>query len=217
MLDPLPALLVEDVHKSYARLCVLDGIDIELPRSCLGGVVGENGSGKSTLLRILAGQLAADRGRVSCPGGVGYCPQEPVLNPALTTSQHLRLFQVAYALPHLGRANELLDQLHFAADRRQRVDTLSGGTRQKLNLTLALMHDPTLLLLDEPYQGFDWETYQRFWELAGSLRDRGDSILMVSHISYEIGRFDQLWRLSSGRFSPMVQENLPLYPHTAGT
>ncbi|MDQ0935703.1 ATP-binding cassette domain-containing protein [Streptomyces turgidiscabies] len=217
MPDPLPALLVEDVHKSYARRRVLEGVDIELPRSCLGGVVGENGSGKSTLLRILAGQLAADHGRVSCPGGVGYCPQEPVLNPTLTTDQHLRLFQVAYALPHLDRANELLDQLHFSADRGQRVETLSGGTQQKLNLTLALMHDPTLLLLDEPYQGFDWETYQKFWELTGSLRDRGDSILMVSHISYEISRFDHLWRLHSGRLSERKRDDPPLHLGIAGT
>ena len=77
-------------------------------------------------------------------------------------------------------------------------DTLSGGTRQKLNLTLALMHDPQVLLLDEPYQGFDWEMYLRFWEVAGSLRDRGRSVLVVSHLAYDTERLDAVYRLHGG-------------------
>lgn len=80
-----------------------------------------------------------------------------------------------------------------------RAGLLSGGSRQKLNLTLALMHDPDVLLLDEPYQGFDWETYLRFWELATRLRDAGRSVLVVSHLAYDIERLDQLWRLEDGR------------------
>ncbi len=65
-------------------------------------------------------------------------------------------------------------------------------------MTLALMHDPQLLLLDEPYQGFDWDTYQRFWELAARLRDAGRSVLVVSHLAYDTERLDELWRLDSG-------------------
>jgi ABC-type multidrug transport system, ATPase component len=84
----------------------------------------------------------------------------------------------------------------------ERTGALSGGTRQKLNLTLALMHDPRVLLLDEPYQGFDWDTYQRFWDLAGRLRDAGRSVLVVSHLAYDTGRLDELWRLARGRLRP---------------
>jgi ABC-type multidrug transport system ATPase subunit len=194
-----PTLLVRGVHKSYGHHRVLDGVDLELPAGCLGGVVGENGSGKSTLLRILAGQLAPDRGTVSYAGRLGYCPQHTVLNPSFTVEQHLRFFQVAYDLPDLALARELLEILSFTGYRRHRVGALSGGTRQKLNLVLALMHDPPLLLLDEPYQGFDWDTYERFWELAAHLRDRGRSVLVVSHIAFDTTRFDRLWRLERGR------------------
>ncbi|KNB50660.1 ABC transporter [Streptomyces caatingaensis] len=190
---------VHDVHRAYGRHRVLRGASLELPAGCLAGVVGENGSGKTTLLRILAGRLRPDRGTVSYRGPLGYCPQETVLNPAFTVDQHLELFRVAYRLADLSRAHELLDTLRFSDCRRRRTGTLSGGTQQKLNLVLALMHDPPLLLLDEPYQGFDWEAYQRFWELAGELRTAGRSFLVVSHIAFDTGRFDRLWRLEDGR------------------
>ncbi|AZQ70110.1 ABC transporter ATP-binding protein [Streptomyces luteoverticillatus] len=199
MSDARPLLEVHDVHKAYGRHRVLRGVDMELRAGRLAGVVGENGSGKSTLLRILAGRLRPDRGVVKGPGRIGYCPQETVLNPAFTVEQHLELFRVAYGLPGLDRAHELLETLHFADYRRHRIGTLSGGTQQKLNLVLALMHDPPLLLLDEPYQGFDWEAYQRFWELAGQLRAVGRSCLVVTHIAYDTSRFDDLWRLDAGR------------------
>ncbi|MFJ9553296.1 ABC transporter ATP-binding protein [Nocardiopsis sp. NPDC101807] len=200
---PAPAadtstLSVRGVHKSYGHHRVLRGADLELPPGRLAGVVGENGAGKSTLLRILAGQLAPDRGEVAYAGRLGYCPQHTVLNPSFTVEQHLRFFQVAYDLPDLALAHELMEVLSFTGYRRHRVGALSGGTRQKLNLTLALMHDPPLLLLDEPYQGFDWETYERFWELAARLRDRGRSVLVVSHIAFDTTRFDRLWRLEQG-------------------
>ncbi|MFD3683578.1 ABC transporter ATP-binding protein [Nocardiopsis sp. NPDC058631] len=192
-------LSVRGVHKSYGHHRVLGGADLELPPGCLGGVVGENGSGKSTLLRILAGQLAPDRGTVTYAERLGYCPQNTVLNPSFTVQQHLRFFQVAYDLPNLTLAHELMDLLSFTEYRHHRVGTLSGGTRHKLNLTLALMHDPPLLLLDEPYQGFDWDTYERFWGLAARLRDRGRSVLVVSHTAFDTTRFDRLWRLEQGR------------------
>ncbi len=196
--SPVLPLRAHAVHKSYGRRRVLSGASLDLPAGCLAGVVGENGSGKTTLLRVMAGLLAPDSGTVTRLGPIGYCPQDCVLNPAYTVGQHLRLFQIAYGLGDLARAGELMDVLNFASYRGDLIGALSGGTRQKLNLTLALMHDPPLLLLDEPYQGFDWETYQRFWELAADLRDRGSSVLIVTHIAYDTGRLDRVWRLEDG-------------------
>ncbi|GAA3447923.1 ATP-binding cassette domain-containing protein [Planomonospora venezuelensis] len=194
-----PVLRVDDVHTSYGRHPVLRGASLSLAAGHLGGVVGENGSGKSTLLQLLAGRLAPDRGAIRRPADFGYCPQRTILHPAFTVQQHLRFFQVAYGLRNLDRADHLMDVLGFAGHRHRQVSTLSGGTQQKLNLTLALMHDPPLLLLDEPYQGFDWETYERFWELASDLKERGSSVLIVSHLAFDLTRFDQLWRLRGGR------------------
>jgi|ERR1700676_290145 len=191
-------LRVRDVRKSYRRRQVLRGVTLDLVPGQLVGIVGENGAGKSTLLRILVGDLTLDSGDVECRGVLGYCPQETVLHDAFTVEQHLRFFQVAYGLDSLHRAFELLEILRCADYRQARLGTLSGGTRQKLNLTLALMHDPQVLLLDEPYQGFDWETYLRFWELAATLRDQGCSILVVSHLAYDSARLDCLYRLDAG-------------------
>ncbi len=162
------------------------------------GIVGENGAGKSTLLRILVGDLAPDGGVVERHGVVGSCPQDAVLHSAFSVEQHLRFFQAAYGLDRLDRAYELLDQLKCTGYQGERLETLSGGTRQKLNLVLALMHDPQVLLLDEPYQGFDWETYLGFWDLAAALRDRGCAVLVVSHLAYDAARLDTLYRLDAG-------------------
>ncbi|MFJ8695309.1 ABC transporter ATP-binding protein [Streptomyces roseolilacinus] len=192
-------LRISGVWKAYGRRQVLRGADLDVPPGTLVGVVGENGAGKSTLLRIAVGQLPPDRGTVVRTGAVGYCPQRAVLNDSFTVMQHLRLFQVAYRLPTLARAHELMELLAFADCGRQRSGELSGGTRQKLNLLIALMHDPHLLVLDEPYQGFDWDTHQRFWALADRLRDEGRSIVVVSHLLHDLRHFDAVGHLREGR------------------
>ncbi|WSQ06347.1 ABC transporter ATP-binding protein [Streptomyces sp. NBC_01231] len=194
------------VHHAYGRREVLRGVDLRLERGVLAGIVGENGAGKSTLLKILSGELAPDRGSVLHHGGFGYCPQAAVLNDALTVRQHLDYFKVAYGLTDLVRAEEVMEALQFSDYADERAGVLSGGTKQKLNLTLALMHDPRILLLDEPYQGFDWETYQRFWDLATWLRDDGRSVLVVSHLAYDAARLDVLWRLDGGFLQEQTTE-----------
>ncbi|MFF0445139.1 ABC transporter ATP-binding protein [Streptomyces sp. NPDC004609] len=196
---------VRSLHHSYGRRTVLRGIDLTLEPGTLAGIVGENGSGKTTLLRILCGELRPGSGTVVHRGRLGYCPQDTVLNDAFTIRQHFRFFQEAYGLADPSRAEEIMEILRFTEFADERPRTLSGGTRQKLNLTLALMHDPRVLLLDEPYQGFDWETYLRFWDLAARLRDAGRSVLIVSHLAYDTGRLDRLWRLADGVLHPVTR------------
>ena len=196
------SLHVKDLRHAYGKREVLRGVTFDVPDGALVGVVGENGAGKTTLLRILSGDLTPTGGGIDRTGRLGYCPQQVVLNEAFTVAQHLRFFQVAYGLPDLDYAEELMEVLNFAQYRHDRVSTLSGGTQQKLNLTLALMHDPDLLLLDEPYQGFDWDTYLRFWDLAQRLRDRGRSVLVISHLAHDTDRLDTLHQLVSGVLDP---------------
>ncbi len=195
-------LYASGVHKSYGRRRVLRGVDLDVEAGQLVAVVGENGAGKSTLLKILAGTLGADSGEARLGGTLGYCPQDPVVNDNLTVGQHLRYFAAAYGLPSLGQADELVERLGYSQYRDKVVRALSGGTRQKLNLTLALLHDPDVLLLDEPYQGFDWETYLRFWDLVGNLRSRGRAIVVITHLVFEEDRYDVLWDLVEGRVRP---------------
>ncbi|MEU1478210.1 ABC transporter ATP-binding protein [Streptomyces sp. NPDC005760] len=189
---------IRQVHHAYRRRVVLRGVDLRLRAGTLCGIVGENGAGKSTLLKILSGELRPTRGSVHHGGRFGYCPQHVVLNDALTVRQHLTFFRTAYRLTDVRHAEEIMDVLGLTGYADERAGVLSGGTRQKLNVTLALMHDPQVLLLDEPYQGFDWDTYQRFWDLAARLRDAGRSVLVVSHLAYDIERLDELWRLDGG-------------------
>jgi ABC-type multidrug transport system ATPase subunit len=191
-------LSARNLTKSYGRHRVLNGVSFDLAPGTLVGIVGENGAGKSTLLKILAGELRPGSGTVVLRGALGYCLQAVVLNEELTVDQHLDYFRAAYHLASLDRAHALVERLGFTQYRPARVRTLSGGTQQKLNLTLALMHDPAVLLLDEPYQGFDWETYLRFWELAGELRARGRAVLVISHLVFDRERFDQIYTLRKG-------------------
>ncbi|WP_327433095.1 ABC transporter ATP-binding protein [Streptomyces sp. NBC_01236] len=190
------ALSARDVHKAFGKHVVLAGVDLTIRSGDIVGVVGENGAGKTTLLRILCGDLRPDKGTVAVDGTLSHCPQHPVLNNALTPFQHLSLFQEAFRLRNLARAHELIDQLAFADHLHVPVKVLSGGTRQKLSLVLALMHDPDVVLLDEPYQGFDWQTYLAFWDLAAARRAAGRTTVVISHLAYDIDRLDSVIQLS---------------------
>ena len=203
-------LRVEGLEKSFRHGLpprrqtndVLEGASLMVCRGELVGLVGENGSGKSTLMQIVVGMLDRDGGEVEQLGRIGYCPQQPMLWEKLTVDEHFALFARAYGLNEEARrhvASVLLDELQFARYQGTRVEELSGGTRQKLNLALALMHEPQLLLLDEPYSGFDWETYLRFWEMSERRRDEGMGVLIVSHFLSERDRLDRVYELRDGR------------------
>jgi ABC-type multidrug transport system ATPase subunit len=208
-----PVLRSQGIVKSYRRgiwprrtnLIVLRGAELSLCAGEIVGLVGENGSGKSTLMKILVGALAADAGSVEMSGRVGYCPQDPLLYDRLTCEEHLELFGVAYEMDQGSvrrAADALYESLGFGRWRDTQVAELSGGTRAKLNLSLALLADPDLLLLDEPYAGFDWDTYQRFWELTAERRAAGRSVLVVSHFVSDQERFDRIIEMREGLAVP---------------
>ena len=205
----MTVLAARGICKSFGRRRVLAGLDLEAAAGEMVAVAGENGTGKTTLLRILAGDLRPDAGSVAIRGRPGYCPQTAVLDEALTVNQNVRYFQAAYGIGRTGRAEALIERLGYAGCRDQRAGALSGGTRQKLSLTLALMHDPPVLLLDEPYQGFDWQTYLAFWEMAGELRDRGTATVVISHLVFEQERFDRICHLRDGRIEQEAISHAP--------
>jgi ABC-2 type transport system ATP-binding protein len=206
----VPVLEARGISKTYRqgvwpfrkRNQVLDGVDLTLHRGEIIGLVGENGSGKSTLMQILVGELAADAGSIDLRGSLGYCPQSPIVFDRLTCDEHFELYGVAYELTREERVREqqrLYDDLDFKRYADTRVDRLSGGTLAKLNLALALLADPAVLLLDEPYAGFDWDTYLRFWDLVGRRREAGRSVLVISHFIADEQRFDRVVELHDGK------------------
>lgn len=153
-------------------------------------------------MKILVGALEADAGTVEISGRIGHCPQEPVLYERLTCDEHLELFGVAYGMDDQavkGAADALYATLGFDRWRKSQVADLSGGTRAKLNLAIALLADPEVLLLDEPYAGFDWDTYLRFWDLTAERRASGRSVVVISHFVADQERFDHIVQLRDGR------------------
>jgi ABC-type multidrug transport system ATPase subunit len=165
----------------------------------LVGVTGENGSGKTTLLTILAGLQRPDRGHATHRGRIGYCPQEPLVYDRLRLAENVAYFSAAYGLDDWQpRMHRWAAQLRFSDHLGRVTSELSGGVRQKLNLVLALLHEPDVLLLDEPYAAFDWDTYLRFWEIAEGLKSAGRGVLIVSHLVYERSKFDRIYTLADG-------------------
>jgi len=205
-----PLLAASGIEKSYRRGVwplrrehqVLRGAGLALYPGEVAGLVGENGAGKSTLMKILVGALAPDAGSVTRNGLLGYCPQDPVVYERLTCDEHFELFGHAYGMtPADARrsARGLYAALGFERYAATQAAQLSGGTLAKLNLGLALLPDPAVLLLDEPYSGFDFDTYLKFWELVAERREAGRSVLIISHFVTDAQRFDRIVTLRDGQ------------------
>ncbi len=208
--DPTgPLLSVAGVAKCYRRRTVLRDVHLHVHSGEAVAVVGENGAGKTTLLRICAGLLRPDAGQVATAGRVGYCPQEPGLMDLLTADEHMVLAGRGPGLPRAaarrhGRA--MLEEVGFPPEHHTVVRALSGGARQKLNLALALLADPDILLLDEPYQGFDRGSYLNFWTHVQAWRHAGHAVVIVTHLLAELDRVDRVVELPvhtrTGRTEP---------------
>lgn len=179
------------VVKSYRQQCVLRDVDLEVRAGDVTALIGPNGCGKSTLLRMLAGFERPDEGSVSVAGAIGYLPQRGGLSPYLRPHEHFELFGAARGMS-AGAARRqgerLARDLGWDPTAAPIARDLSGGTSQKLSLTLALLGDPEVLLLDEPNEGLDLDSTQRFWELLWDRGEQGAAALVVSHTADALSR-----------------------------
>lgn len=181
---------------------MLRGCDLEISSGQLVGLVGENGSGKSTLVRCLLGFIEPDAGNISIHGSVGYCPQDEIMNRDFRVREHLDFIRSIYEkhcpidIEYLA---QLVDRFRLSNYEDELIGTLSGGTRQKLQFISSILHQPSLLLMDEPYQGFDWEMYLAFWDIIEELSENGTAILLITHFVYDHERFDTILELRGGR------------------
>lgn len=196
-------LEINGICKSFGQKRVLDLINLKAPRGSITSVVGENGSGKTTLLKIIVGMLKPDAGTIRIAGRSGYCPQENHVFSRLSLRENLLYFATAYGLKEKNSGwRKDLESLEREFQLHPHLDTpaakLSGGTRQKLNLVIALLHKPDLLILDEPYAAFDWESYQSFWKMVDTMKKQGKSFLIVSHLIYEKNQIDHVYELKNG-------------------
>ena len=197
-------LRLRDVSARRGRHTVLSGINLTIHRGEVVAVVGANGAGKSTLLQLCAGLLRASGGSIERTPNFGYAPQLDSLAPLLTVDEHLRLFGAARGIRQgrsVSTGHRLLTRLGWTARGDQTAGTLSGGTQQKLNVALAQLDAPNLLLLDEPYQGLDALAYEDLWALISAWRASGAGVLLVTHLLRDVDLVDRVVEL------PVPQED----------
>lgn len=210
-----PGIEADDLHRAFGEVKAVDGITFAAPAGAVTALIGPNGSGKTTLLLILAGLLAPDSGSARVGGFdvvaenlaarsvVGWMPDAFGTWDALTCTEILSTFAHAYGISRSAspaRVADLLEQLHLTefADRPARV--LSRGQKQRLGLARALVHDPSVVLLDEPASGLDPRSRVELRDLLRRLADAGKTVLVSSHILSELEElYDHAVFLSSGR------------------
>ena len=191
-------LRLRGVSARRGRRTVLSGINLTIRRGEVVAVVGANGAGKSTLLQLCAGLLRASGGSIERTPSFGYAPQLDSLAPLLTVDEHLRLFGAARGIRQgrsVSTGHRLLTRLGWTARGDQTAGTLSGGTQQKLNVALAQLDAPDLLLLDEPYQGLDALAYEDLWALISAWRASGAGVLLVTHLLRDVDLVDRVVEL----------------------
>jgi ABC-2 type transport system ATP-binding protein len=185
------------VGKRYPNgVVALDNLDLAIGRARVTALIGNNGSGKTTLLKILAGLLSPDSGSVQVFGcdpatragslraRLSYVSQAVELDPEMTGSETLGLFAILYGVPSAkcrARVAALADAFGLAEHLPRLVSTYSGGLRQRLHLVLGLLHEPELLLLDEPTAALDPTGRAFVWQLLQRLRDEGRTVVVVTH------------------------------------
>lgn len=189
-------LKLQNLIKDYGKIHALNGLNMEVEAGALYGLVGPNGAGKTTTIRILTGILLPDSGSVSFAGTdvlrepwklkeqVGYIPDEVGIYDNLKVWEYLDFFSSCYGLEGLKarkRAMTLLEQVGLAGKENFFVDALSRGMKQRLCLARALLHDPAVLIMDEPTAGLDPRTRMEFRDMLKELNESGKTILISSH------------------------------------
>lgn len=215
------AITARNLTRRFGKLTAVDHVSLDIPRATIYGFLGPNGSGKSTTIRMLCGLLRPSEGECVVLGHpvpreaeqlrlkIGYMTQRFSLWEDLTVQENLdfmgRIFGLDGAV-RTARIDERLKQYHLEDRHSQRAGTLSGGQKQRLALAAATLHEPELLLLDEPTSAVDPQSRRDFWESLFELVDRGTTILVSTHYMDEAERCHGLAILDRGQ---LVAEGPP--------
>lgn len=192
---------LQNVDKRYGEVMALDGIDLDVPEGSVYGLIGPNGAGKTTSMLVISSLLARDGGKVEVAGTdpqvdpqavrrvLGYMPDVFGFYENLTVSEYLDFFAAATKIPTAKRPaliTDLLGLVDLEAKAEADVNTLSRGMKQRLSLARALIHDPQLLVLDEPASGLDPRARVHLRELIAELSRMGKTVIISSHILSEL-------------------------------
>jgi ABC-2 type transport system ATP-binding protein len=194
---------IENLFVDYGTIRAVRGISLQIPRGEVYGFIGPNGAGKSSTIKVLATLLPGYRGHAQVNGvevsrdpqmvreNIGYMPDFFGVYEDLTTREYLHFFAATYRIPRNRRAaivNDVLELTDLTHKIDSQVDSLSRGMKQRLALARVLLHDPDLLLLDEPASGLDPRARIEVRELLKELKNMGKTILISSHILHELAQ-----------------------------
>jgi ABC-2 type transport system ATP-binding protein len=207
-------LSLSNLRKSFGNLVAVDHLSLEIHRGEVFGLLGPNGAGKTTTISMAIGLLRPDAGTVDVDGRgsplqaevrrlIGVAPQSLALYDELTAEENLRFFGKLYGLGSAilrRRVDDLLGFVGLSDRRRDRVRGYSGGMKRRLNLAIALVHDPALVLLDEPTVGVDPQSRNAIFEFVASLKRQGRTIIYTTHYMEEAQRLcDRVGIIDRGR------------------
>jgi len=200
---PPSVVLVEDVTKSFGSKVALEHLSFDVPAGQICGLLGPNGAGKTTLFRLLMGILKATGGRLVVDGldafedrvevkrRIGFLPDEPVFYSYLSGREHLQLSAAMHGLDIPGTfamIDPLIARLRLAEDIDNYAEDYSRGMKKKLGLVLAMLHQPKLLVLDEPTNGLDVESTHLFYDLIADTARQGTTVLFSTHLMDHVTR-----------------------------
>lgn len=204
----------EELTRAYGDVTAVDGVSVEVPAGEIFGLLGPDGAGKTTLFRMLCGVLEPTAGTARIAGldarahpdevkaQIGYMPQAFALYRDLTVEENLRFAAEVFAVPRdavAPRLERLLAFSQLTPFRRRLAEYLSGGMRQKLALAATLIHEPDVLLLDEPTTGVDPVSRREFWQILGALHEMGKTIVVATPYMDEAERCGRLALMHRGR------------------
>ncbi|TDG15458.1 ABC transporter ATP-binding protein [Seongchinamella unica] len=207
------AIETRGLSKQFGDLTAVSGLDLEIPRGEIYGFLGPNGSGKTTAIRMLCGLLTPSAGDISVLGleiprdaeqlrrRIGYMTQKFSLYDDLSVSENMHFMARIYGMARSAardRVSQLLDRYSLGSMRGRLAGAMSGGQRQRLALAVATLHQPDLLILDEPTSAVDPENRRDFWEKLFDLIDEGATVLVSTHYMDEAERCHQLAILETG-------------------
>jgi lipooligosaccharide transport system ATP-binding protein len=212
-MEAMAAIELRGVVKRFGPITAVDGLDLDVPEGICLGLLGPNGAGKSTTMRLITGQALPDAGELRAlghelPGDskaaraeMGVVPQLDNLDVDVTVEDNLAVYARLYRVADVGAAvDRALDLARLRDRRRDAVDELSGGMRRRLLLARGLVHEPKLILLDEPTVGLDPQIRTELWSLIDNLRSHGTTILMSTHYIEEAERLaDEVAVMTQGK------------------